>query len=720
LSEQLGSKYGLWSCESKETSDSGTAASISPLLEADERVLIGILSGLAPLPAFFHDAETLLPRLAASYDRFLRRDIRRHGGYLVSVEETPAAMWGGSGHAVSEEIIGYVIRRSVEHCIAGKPPREIASLHILDPACGTGRFLLAAYLALLRYYEEWYCRHLVPLLENGNGPGDVNVRAFLPFLAQNVRPRDSQGMDPPAALPVARGSDGAWHLTFHERQRILLSHFFGLDPDPRAVEAARVILSLALLKAGGVPADEEAGALPPKLNILCGNALFSPRLFSIPEMMLVSAGDRAEIRAFDWECGFPDAMKAGGFDLIIGSPPAALPPLRKGQREYLQMQYSVYHGREDASPYFVELGLSLLLRKKGILLFALPDRWLRAGYAARLRNLLRTFQVEEIACHRELTAGAVCPGDHCVLTVSNMLPLHPLRLVDIAAVEAGIPDGEGARSLRWYDLAGLGAGGWVFDDTRQAALLGKIGKAGRPLGDYVRGGMYTGIPSGGYERTRHWGEHRQRTVIPGKAAVQRGEIIRYGPVQAEKHRGLSRTGRQRHRHAVHLHRDTEMFPHRERAGGRIILSPAVPRIACAFAQYGTHAVSSLFIIPTKSLYLLGILNSRLMSFALTAMREGKEEGSPMYSRAGIERISIYTIDFENPADRERHDKIVYYVNRMLELTKMLSRTEGGRERNEIGRQIAATDREIDLLVYDLYRLTDEEREMVDGATGHLP
>jgi hypothetical protein len=163
-----------------------------------------------------------------------------------------------------------------------------------------------------------------------------------------------------------------------------------------------------------------------------------------------------------------------------------------------------------------------------------------------------------------------------------------------------------------------------------------------------------------------------------------------------------------------------MFPHRERAGGRIILSPAVPRIACTFAQSGVHADSSIFIIPTKSLYLLGILNSRLMSFALAAMREGKEEGSLMYSRAGIERASIYTIDFENPADRERHDKIVYYVNRMLELNEALSRTEGGRERNEIGRQIAATDREIDLLVYDLYRLTDEEREMVDGATGHLP
>jgi hypothetical protein len=74
-----------------------------------------------------------------------------------------------------------------------------------------------------------------------------------------------------------------------------------------------------------------------------------------------------------------------------------------------------------------------------------------------------------------------------------------------------------------------------------------------------------------------------------------------------------------------------------------------------------------------------------MSFALAAMREGKEEGSLMYSRAGIERASIYTIDFENPADRERHDKIVYYVNRMLELNEALSRTEGGRERNETGR-----------------------------------
>jgi hypothetical protein len=118
------------------------------------------------------------------------------------------------------------------------------------------------------------------------------------------------------------------------------------------------------------------------------------------------------------------------------------------------------------------------------------------------------------------------------------------------------------------------------------------------------------------------------------------------------------------------------------------------------------------------MYLLGILNSGLASFFLAASRAGSS--GERYGEREIARIPVYTIDFEKKADHERHEKIVYYVRRMLELNGYLARATGGAEKRELERQIAATDREIDRIVRDLYGLTEEERIYIGGEPAEFP
>jgi len=91
------------------------------------------------------------------------------------------------------------------------------------------------------------------------------------------------------------------------------------------------------------------------------------------------------------------------------------------------------------------------------------------------------------------------------------------------------------------------------------------------------------------------------------------------------------------------------------------------------------------------------------------------EGYSHYMTQYIEQIPIRTINFSDPADKARHDKMVALVERMLALHKKRAEVKIDHEKNLIEGQIEATDKQIDALVYELYGLTEEEIGIVEGA-----
>jgi len=80
----------------------------------------------------------------------------------------------------------------------------------------------------------------------------------------------------------------------------------------------------------------------------------------------------------------------------------------------------------------------------------------------------------------------------------------------------------------------------------------------------------------------------------------------------------------------------------------------------------------------------------------------------------INQLPIRTIDFNNPAEKKIHDTVVSLVEKMLELNKQLRKAHFDSEKEPIERQIAATDKKIDDIVYELYGLTEEEIKIVEG------
>jgi hypothetical protein len=77
--------------------------------------------------------------------------------------------------------------------------------------------------------------------------------------------------------------------------------------------------------------------------------------------------------------------------------------------------------------------------------------------------------------------------------------------------------------------------------------------------------------------------------------------------------------------------------------------------------------------------------------------------------------SIRVIDFAIPSEKSRHDRMVEMVEEMLKLHKQLPAVKTEQEKTVIQRQIDATDKQIDRLVYELYGLTEDETKIVEGS-----
>ena len=118
---------------------------------------------------------------------------------------------------------------------------------------------------------------------------------------------------------------------------------------------------------------------------------------------------------------------------------------------------------------------------------------------------------------------------------------------------------------------------------------------------------------------------------------------------------------------------------------------------------------------TAQAYILGLLNSKLLFKHLLKIGTSLRGGYVRFWTKYIEQLPIRAINFSDPTDKARHDKMVTLVERMLKLHKDLQTEKLPDKRTQIERTIQATDREIDALVYELYGLTEEEIKIVEGT-----
>lgn len=168
-------------------------------------------------------------------------------------------------------------------------------------------------------------------------------------------------------------------------------------------------------------------------------------------------------------------------------------------------------------------------------------------------------------------------------------------------------------------------------------------------------------------------------------------------------------------YALHRAREEKIFLKKEKLLG-VITGDAII-LALDEEQY--FVTDGLYLFGVRDLvnirYLMGVLNSKFFIFIYRLLTLEKGRVLAQVKPTILEQLPVRTIDFNNPDEKKMHDRMVQLVDQMLTLHKLLHEAKTSHEQTLLQRQIHATDKQIDKLVYELYYLTPEEIAIVEGT-----
>ena len=646
-----------------------------------------------------------LEEFAAVMEYFLGSRMHVDEGYQVKRVGKSALLYTGTVDVPPQRIIEYIASLATGKITDGSMMSDTPSGRVLDPACGAGLFLLAAYRLLTQ---------------------------------KKTRAHDYP--DPTGTI----------------LREILCRSVVGTDIDPESVSAARFVLLLAFIEENrqfcrNNPTTDQVRKICACLakNIRCGNSLIAPDYFTGKPVFPFNVDERRKVNPFDWKTAFPEIMDKGGFDAVIGAPPPYRPLVVKTREDYFQIHYNVYSESAGLYGYFIEKGLALL-KPSGIMSVLVPGTFLRSQHARPLRRLLLTRQLGQIACTGRTR---VLPGGEAMmysLTLHNRPPEKPFIVSPVwnsSEFPKVIFFGKDDFML---DQRVFDDGGWKLNDTRIAKILKKVQEIGTPLDQYVMGKIDFGrhmirnnplvVDQATKSQLTKKAWWCRRFFIP---LLRPANIRRYVPESPDRFVLVIRDNRDLRTCRALITNMEKMVRNKDRKSGvkeckenlnpvsdvitiplsfefeenrpKIIFSEYQQDPAFCFDVGGTYEISStLLAINRNDLFLAGILNSSLGRFIITHTCPITERGYHT-SPAALGKLPIYVIDFDNPDDKVRHDRMVALVTGMLDLHKHLSLAKTDQEKRLIQQEIDSTEKQIDSLVYGIYGLSVDEIAVVEGS-----
>lgn len=705
--------------------------------------------------------------LGSIYEQYL--------GYTINLTEKrvkyelkPEVKKAGGVYYTPASIVEYIVKNTVGRLLRSKGQRaggKEKPLRILDPACGSGSFLIRAYESVANHYEALKAE---ALREKAEALKKARLEQF--------------------AFPlVTEGEEPSPRLTIFEKRQIVLNHLFGVDIDPQACEVARLSLMLKML-------EDEYGIVPgravlPALdyNIQCGNSLISGDVLNLQSFF---KEDWIKTKPFDWEIHFRTIMEEGGFDAIIGNPPyVRIQTLPRDQVAFFNQHYASATGNYDIYVLFVERALQLL-KPGGILGLILPHKFFQAAYGKGLRKLIADQKcLMEIVNFRDNQIFEGSSTYTCLLFLQK----------------------DGAKSFKYTEIAKLAnpgeqlqtifskeeyqdqnmrigriprsqatTGAWAFSFSEHTAIIEKLKTERVRLADIsekIFQGLITGcdpvfiLEKRGIHRTGKtltvYSKATDRTyeleagilkpLLKGSLDIKRYAIIEpdrwvifpyritqddatlippkelaenyprcWEYLKENKKRLESREhGRWRGPHWYTFSRIQNLTQFDRLK----ILTPSIAKnasFACDMeGKYyfvgsgggggGGYGIILKPDVKIHPYYVTALLNSKLLDFYLKKISTPFRSGFYAYNRQYIEQIPIRLIDFNNPAEKKLHDDLVALVDVILALHQQLQQAVGA-EREQLQHQIEKTDREIDERVYNLYGITDAELVLVEAKS----
>jgi adenine-specific DNA-methyltransferase len=723
---------------------------LTPHLKIDDKILKDIIAHLYYPDSPYEFSVLDVEILGNIYEQFLGKTIRLTPAHQAKVEDKPEVKKAGGVYYTPKYIVDYIVENTVGEKIKDKTPAEVSKLKILDPACGSGSFLLGAYQLLLDWHLNYYTG------------GPVRKSDKISNQQQSILNKALK------ENKIYQTREEEYHLTIEEKHNILLNNIFGVDIDRQAVEVTKLSLLLKLLEgesreSSGLLFKYSDIKLLPDLsdNIKCGNSLIGSDFYEKGQMSLFQDEETIRrINVFDWEKEFPGIFQNEGFDVVIGNPPYIRQEMLGEFKEYFQWNYTVYNGIADIYVYFIERGLKLL-KKDGHFGIIVANKWLRASYGLQLRNFLAKKNIKEIIDFGDLPVFQAATTYPCILLVDNNSCKNSFKAVKVDSLKfLNLNDYLVKKSFH-VNPKYLNNNSWSLINESKQELLNKINSIGTPLEKYVDGKIFYGIKTGLNKAFVIDNVIKNKLIYEDKKCIKLikpfaagRDIKRYCEIETDKFLILiqnawtkKQCGLEKEKDswgwlydnypsiAAHLApfceeakkrydkgefwwelRPCDYYPEFEKT--KIIYPNICKRPEFIFDDQFLYTNQKCFIIPLDDKYLLGILNSSITFFLfkniLPKLRGDFYEPGYKY----LKDFPVPIIDVDSPNEKDTYDRIVQFVDHMLELQKKYHAAKIETEKTLFKKQIDIVDKQIDQLVYQLYGLTDEEIKIVEEDIGN--
>ncbi len=735
---------------SEEKSQTSAPDTFTPTLQIDDKVLRQIIESLYG-PSSYIFKEIPVEILGQIYEQFLGKVIRLTPKGIAKVEEKPEVRKAGGVYYTPSYIVDYIVHntigpllnpnqpsqdgkkvgfenqpssrtRAVEapnstpsregelkglglesNSSASLTPDQALKLRVVDPACGSGSFLLGAYQYLLDWHLNYYLTH----------DPESHIR----------------GKNP----PIVATEGGEYRLTTEEKKRILTASIYGVDIDAQAVEVTKLSLLLKLLEGETGQLTLGFDRVLPDLgnNIRCGNSLigwnyFDGQVFPYEEEII-------RVNPFGWQRSFPEVFAQGGFDAVIGNPPyIRIQSIRewapKDVGHYKKIYKSAKKGNFDIYVIFIEQALSLL-NQEGRLGFILPHKFFQAEFASPIREIVtRGRHLQKIVHFGAEQVFANATTYTCLLFL-NKSPQDAFQYSNVSSLQAidavfdAMEKGEPHPDYESALLPAPDAGGkeWEFYANEAGLVLQKLRQQPKTLGDVTKK-IFQGIATSAdkvYVLRKI--EERENTVLLYSKALEKEEEIekgilkpflmgkdvhRYDPLPTDTYiifpyfvtendfRLLEpseiKENYPRGWEYLLENKDTLAKRERGRYQGKYFYAfsrpqnmteYAKPKILTPEISFGTNMTldrEGAFYHTTKVYsfvfkenqkeapeYWLGLLNSKVLWFFIKNTGYTLRGGYFTFKTNYLSPFPIPTIDFNNPDMVEKHDRIVELVKTML-------------------------------------------------------
>jgi type I restriction-modification system DNA methylase subunit len=656
--------------------------------------------------------------LGQVYERFIGKAVRLTRGRNVKVELKPEARKAEGVYYTPRYVVDYIVERTVGKLLEGKAPKDVAKVKVVDPACGSGSFLLRVFERICEHYLRWLQQH--------------------PEQQRNEN--------------CYRDEQGNLHLTTHLKRQIMLQNVYGVDLDSSAVEVTMLSLYLKILEGETRTTLGKQQTLFPKEtflpnltdNIKCGNSLIANDYYKDKQMMLGEDPEARPINAFEWDKEFPWVNEPEKFTAVVGNPPWGA-EYTEDERKYLAHRYKRSVARMiDSYIYFIDQA-TRLLNKNASLSFIIPSTMLNQVDAKPIREILLNRGLSILV---SLGQGIFGPKP---LNTSTIFVSEPRKNEDLIAMRDLSMLSILERQENLFNLYNFGWKEWksfvtedphftffVVNDTKPVALLTKLRKNHPLFSQVINGEIQRGVSPDVVEmhvlsKKAQSKEKLEKDIL--RKSLSGTQIKRYQPwtsdqyiIYATRETDL----REYPRAAKYIKKSRKLNTCKEVKRGKhpwwAVHRAREPKIFTSpkFIGLTTKKTIELVYDEKDSLYVtdamyvfslkegmdpwaaMAVLQAKLFLFLYRVSNQGESRVIPQ-----VKAAKLGGIPFPNLRESKYTEALSDLSKRMCSLNEQLAAEKSEHGRRELERRISSTDAEIDELVYKAYGLNEAETKLVE-------